>query len=165
MKSDGIEDGFLPLNNCYLVHFPLWMCAIQGRKSSWTELNWTERTERWHLVPVPWTELAADPIRQANWTEWTLLKRFWTEITSLRQHTTPRQASKHSQQSARSLHSGDKPRGRWAGIFAETAPLLLPNNWRLDWLYRAWAGNSHPGRSVSGPEEFVKRNNERRRQK
>ena len=64
-------------------------------------VNWTEWTIWRSLVPVPRTrviELAADPIRQVNWTERTFLNDF--ELNLSHSDTTPHpgQASKHSVQ-------------------------------------------------------------------
>ena len=70
----------------------------QARNSSWTELN--ELNGGKYLASVPRTklnELAANPIRQANWTERTLFKRIWTEFSSLWHHIILRTSKQQAQ--------------------------------------------------------------------
>ena len=74
------------------------------------ELNWIEA-----LRPVPWdelNELATDLIRQATWTGQTFLDDFELKLCHSGTTAHPGQASKHSQQSTPSLHSGNEP---WGG--------------------------------------------------
>ena len=72
-----------------------------GRVRELNRMNWTERTERRHFAAMPWAELnelSVDPTKQANWTERTFVKRFWTEFPSLCATPHLGRVSRHSQQ-------------------------------------------------------------------
>ena len=119
-------------------------------------VNWTEWTEWRHLAPVPETELnelAADPIRQANWTERTLFKAIlnWICVTPTPDHTPDRQASTASKAHHISIQVTNP--GWRAGISAggDLELLLTPPKQ----LEIQWTEPSQPGQSESGPEELV----------
>ena len=135
--------------------------VYQDRKSSWTELNelnWTNWTDA--LSPcskLKWTNW--QPIRSGRQTELNELFVNNFELKLRPSDTTPRpgQANKHSQQSTSYSNqvTNSGPMGwdfRWRG--PRTAPLLLPNSWRLYGLNRAWAEPSRPDLSlVREPKE------------
>ena len=114
-------------------------------------VNWTERTERRHLVIMHWLELnELWAIRQSNWTERTLLNDF--ELNLRNPDTTP-----HREQASKQANTIPPPRrqapGRRAGISAGGNQLTkncssAPTKQLETRLTESSQGQNEPARSV-----------------
>ena len=118
----------------------------QGRKSSWTELNelnWKNWMEALGRHASNWTDRTVsrpDQADELNWTNFFESILNWICVTLTLHHIPDKWASTAVKAHHPSTQATYPEPAGWdfCRRGPRTVPLLLPNNWRLDGLNRAW---------------------------